>query len=102
MEVQKMLDELQKQAEKDSQLRERLLRTQTEASPLQAFCKICREQGYSLYPMDLISAGEEFYAAIRRSTNGGGENSPKLEGEDDLYEMFLAALAGQAHAEGRF
>ena len=29
---------------------------------------------------------------MKRSTNGGGENSPKLEGEDDLYEMFFASL----------
>ena len=25
----------------------------------------------------------------KRSTNGGGENSPMLEGQDDLYRMFL-------------
>ena len=37
-------------------------------------------------------AGEEFYAEIKRSTNGGGETSPALEGEDDCYELFLAAL----------
>lgn len=37
-------------------------------------------------------AGEEFYAEIKRSTNGGGENFPALEGEDDFYELFLAAL----------
>ena len=37
-------------------------------------------------------AGEEFYAEIKRSTNGGGEHSPALEGEDDFYELFLAAL----------
>lgn len=42
--------------------------------------------------MDLIDAGEEFYAAIKRSTNGGGENSPVLKGEDDFYEMFFADL----------
>ena len=41
---------------------------------------------------DLITAGEEFYATMRRSTNGGGENSPKLEGEDDFYELFFASL----------
>ena len=45
-----------------------------------------------IYDMDLISAGEEFYAAMRRSTNGGGENSPMLEGEDDFYELFFASL----------
>lgn len=37
-------------------------------------------------------AGEESYAAMRRSTNGGGENSPLLAGEDDLYSMFLIEL----------
>lgn len=42
--------------------------------------------------MDLIQAGEEFYAAMKRSTNGGGENSPVLEGEDDFYELFFAEL----------
>ena len=42
--------------------------------------------------MDLIAAGEEFYAAMKRSTNGGGENSPMLEGEDDFYELFFAGL----------
>ena len=42
--------------------------------------------------MDMINAGEDFYASMRRSTNGGGENSPKLAGEDDFYELFFAGL----------
>lgn len=42
--------------------------------------------------MDLIEEGEALYAAMKRSTNGGGENSPMLEGEDDFYELFFAAL----------
>ena len=42
--------------------------------------------------MDILTYGEEFYAAIKRSTNGGGENSPKLDGQDDYYDMFLAEL----------
>ena len=57
-----------------------------------AFCAKCRELGYEICEMDLITAGEEFYATMRRSTNGGGENSPKLEGEDDFYELFFASL----------
>ena len=43
---------------------------------------------------DLLQAGEEAYAAMRRSTNGGGENSPLLTGEDDYYELFMEQLAG--------
>jgi hypothetical protein len=31
---------------------------------------------------------------MRRSTNGGGENSPLLVSEDDYYELFLEELAG--------
>ena len=42
--------------------------------------------------MDLVLAGETFYAEMKRSTNGGGENSPMLAGEDDFYELFFAAL----------
>ena len=42
--------------------------------------------------MDIVNQGEEFYAEIKRSTNGGGENSPLLDGEDDAYEMFLYEL----------
>jgi len=42
--------------------------------------------------MDIITVGEDFYATMRRSTNGGGENSPKLEGEDDFYELFMAGI----------
>jgi hypothetical protein len=31
---------------------------------------------------------------MRRSTNGGGENSPGLSYEDDYYELFIAEIAG--------
>ena len=42
--------------------------------------------------MDLVYAGEEAYAGMRRATNGGGENSPMLENEDDYYSLFMAAI----------
>jgi len=73
-------------------LRIRFLETRKERNPLNAFCRLCRELGYDIYPMDIIAAGEEAYAAMKRSTNGGGENSPKLEGEDDVYEDFFVPL----------
>lgn len=92
MDVVAYLDELQQAALKDEALANKLIATRQESNPLQAFCKVCQELGYPIYAMDLINAGEEFYAAMRRSTNGGGENAPKLEGEDDFYEMFFAAL----------
>ena len=92
MNVLEILDELQQQARKDETLRARLLETVHEKDPLQAFCRIGRSYGYELYPMELIVAGEEFHAQMKRSTNGGGENSPKLTGEDDLYEDFFAGF----------
>ena len=70
-----MLDELKSKARRDEKLRAELLETRKNAQPLSAFCRKCRELGYGIYDMDLITAGEEFYATMRRSTNGGGENS---------------------------
>lgn len=92
MELMEMLEALGKQAKGEPELKKRLLATRQAESPLSAFCAICQEQGYPIYEMDLLQAGEEFYASMRRSTNGGGENSPMLEGEDDFYELFLAGL----------
>lgn len=87
-----MLNELQERALRDGTLREELLASRQADDPLECFCGISRRQGLELYPMDVINAGEEFYASMRRSTNGGGENAPMLDGKDDFYELFLAAL----------
>lgn len=92
MELTICLEELQRKAKQDPQLKKRFLETRKAADPVSAFCQLCQELGYPVYAMDLIGAGEEFYAAIRRSTNGGGENSPALLGEDDFYEQFFVDL----------
>lgn len=90
MGIAEMLDELKQKALHDPKLRAELLATKKASQPFAAFCSKCRELGYEIYDMDLITAGEEAYAAMRRSTNGGGENSPMLEVEDDLYEHVAA------------
>ena len=92
MSTVEILDQLQRDANRDENLKKELLATQEAVNPLQAFCSLCRAKGYELYEMEVINAGEEFYASMRRSTNGGGENSPMLDGEDDFYELFLAGL----------
>ncbi len=92
MDIYTALDELQQKAKHDPEIKAALLATRSESNPVDAFCSKCREYGYEIYEMDLISAGEDFYASMRRSTNGGGENSPKLQGGDDFYELFFAAL----------
>ena len=92
MNIPEMLDELKRKVLKDEKLKEEILATRKDKNPVGAFCQKCRELGYPIYDMDLINAGEEFYAEMKRSTNGGGENSPVLEGEDDFYELFFAGL----------
>lgn len=92
MNIAETLDEIKQNARKDPKLKGRILNTRKESNPLSAFCSLCRELGYPVYEMDLACAGESFYAEIKRSTNGGGENSPLLKGEDDFYEMFFAEL----------
>ena len=46
--ITSMLDELQRQAKRDENLRQRLIATKKEQEPVSAFCKICRELGLSL------------------------------------------------------
>lgn len=91
-EIVSILDDIQNRAKRDADLRKRFLHTREESEPVAAFCEVCRELGYEIYEMELIMAGETFHAEMKRSTNGGGENSPMIEGEDDFYELFLAAL----------
>ena len=90
--VDAVLTALRGKAAGDAQIREKLLATQTDERPVRAFCELAASYGYPLGEMDLISAGEEYYANMRRSTNGGGENSPLLTGEDDYYELFMEEL----------
>ena len=92
MDILGMLEEIQHKALKDDALKIKILSTEKTKNSLDEFCKICRQEGYEIYPMDVIVAGEESYAAMKRSTNGGGENAPMLDGEDDFYELILAAL----------
>ena len=88
-----ILENIRRRALSDKDFRESLLACRTAAQPLSDFCRICRENGFTLYEMDVITQGEEDYAAMKRSTNGGGENSPVLEGQDDYYELLMLELA---------
>ena len=92
MEVGEILESLKEKAIKDEVLRLRLLATREAENPLADFCGISTEAGLPLNKMDMIEFGESSYAAMRRSTNGGGENAPLLQWEDDAYEMFMAEL----------
>ena len=88
-----VLDELQNRALKEPELKERLKNDKEGKRTAQCILQsLSGCMGYEIYEMDIICAGEEFHAAMKRSTNGGGENSPMLAGEDDFYELFMANL----------
>ena len=55
-----MLDELKSKARRDEKLRAELLETRKNAQPLSAFCRKCRELGYEIYDMDLITQVKNF------------------------------------------
>ena len=92
MNVEETLEALRRKALHDPALKDALLATKKHPNSLGEFCKISTEAGFPLYDMDVIEYGESAYASMKRSTNGGGENSPLLDGEDDAYEMFLYEL----------
>ena len=87
-----ILENIRQRALYDKSFRKSLLDSRAAEEPVSVFCRICRENGYMIYDMDIIALGEEEYAAMKRSTNGGGENSPVLEGQDDYYELFMMEL----------
>lgn len=92
MDVLEILEKLKAQALKDPVLKQKLLDTADKPNSVSEFCRISTEAGIPLNVMDLIAEGESDYAAMKRSTNGGGENSPLLETQDDLYSLFIAEL----------
>ena len=94
MQITDKLDKLLEKAESDSTLKKKLLETKNSANPISDFCKIAEECGIQLSVMDIINQGEEFYAEIKRSTNGGGENSPDLDFQNDEYSIFMMRLEG--------
>lgn len=92
MNIEFLLEQLRQEALKNKTLRKQLLETKLHKNSVTEFCKICQNYNYPIYPMELVMSGEEIYDTMKRSTNGGGANSPILEGQDDIYELFLASL----------
>ena len=91
--IDAVLSALRRLALADPAVCRKLLSANHTPNPVDSFCSTAAELGYTLSPMDLINAGEQYYADMRRSTNGGGENSPLLKGEDDYFELFMAELS---------
>ncbi len=92
MDLQDLLAGLRKLAKEDSSVRDKLLATRDMPNGEEAFCALATELGYPIGIVELAFAGENDYAHMRRATNGGGENSPVLLGEDDYYDLFMSEL----------
>ena len=71
MAIAEMLDKLKQKALHDPKLKEALLATRKEDQPFAAFCRKCRELGYEIYEMDLITAGEEAWPCVEVPTAAG-------------------------------
>ena len=95
MDINEKLDKLLALANSDDKLKEELLATQKASEPLSEFCRIATERGFEMSVMDIVNHGEELYAEIKRSTNGGGENSPDLDFQNDEYSIFISRLEGK-------
>lgn len=92
MDIGEALEKLMTMAKADDGLKQRLLATRDSEHKLSDFCAIATEVGCPMNVMDLIEHGESDYAAMKRSTNGGGENSPLLDGQNDDHAMFMMIL----------
>ena len=92
MDTLQIIDALYEKAMESETLKKELLASEAASSPLAAFCETARKYGFMLYPVDVVTAGEEAHAAMKRSTNGGGENSPMLDNQDDYYIMLMGSL----------
>lgn len=84
------LERLLKDAKKDQNLKQRLLKTRESSDPVEDFCSLCQELGYDIKIGELMAIGQDSNDAKLRSVNGGGVNP--IDGWDDAYEQFFMTL----------
>ena len=77
-------------AKNNAELTARIYATRNSANPVNALCALATDEGFPITAAELLYEGEETCAAMCRSVNGGGVDTP--DGWDDVYEMFFAAL----------
>ena len=90
-----LFEQIRKATAEDQQFKEKLLKAYREENRIVAFCRECNAKGIEIYPMDLADADESMYAAMRRSTNGGGENSPHLNWQEEAFSSLVRDIAGE-------
>ena len=88
--MEEKLRQLLEGARQNEELREKLLATRKDKDPMKAFCDTCQSLGYEIYLGELFAYGQDMNDSKMRSVNGGGVCF--VDGWDDAYEMFFAAL----------
>ena len=89
MQLMTVFEEIRKKASEDRGFAMRLIEAYESERPIINVCKVCNDNGIEIYPMDIADADESMYAAMRRSTNGGGENSPHLPWEEEVFKELI-------------
>ena len=92
MSMETLFEQIREKASQDAGFRQRLTRAYESEHRIVSFCKECNAAGIEVYPMDIADADEGMYAAMRRSTNGGGENSPHLGWQEEVFETFMEEI----------
>ena len=93
MDINAIIERIIQKAKQDEVFCREIQATRSADHPLIELCRVARTYGIEVYPMDLADAEESAYAAMRRSTNGGGENSPYLSGwRNDAYSMIMEMI----------
>lgn len=88
--MNEVLEKLLTAARRDEVLRQSLLASREASDPMADFCQKATAAGFPITVGDLFADGEEYTSNLLKSCNGGAEYP--IEGWEDSYEMFLAAL----------
>ena len=76
MNIYDELENLKAEARSNPELAQALLATREMKNPVSAFCRIAQEHGCSFSEFDLVTAGEDSYAAMSRSTTAARAACP--------------------------
>lgn len=88
--IQQELDRLLSNAQKDADLKAKLIATKSTEDPVSQFCSLCQSLGYNVTIGELFACGQDMNDSKLRSVNGGGVNG--IDGWDDTYEQFFLTL----------
>lgn len=88
--MNEILSQLLDAARSDASLKKTLLASETAADPMAEFCRAASEAGFPVTVGELFAMGQEYTDNLLKSVNGGAEYP--MEGWEDTYELFLAAL----------